>query len=186
MHVKQYKGYESPIRVVSTMEILPEDLLHAWTQDKPGKEELGKVEDIPDLYFQRWEIERVFKTMKQEYQMEKIRVQDLVVLKNTFAVMQLAMALSNACFNNEIKQNTVKGKGFFRVQDRFMRKFEKYTRRLWLTMNRNSIVNFIAYSLEIFYKRPPGDRRKNINRNPHDSAQQRLFTLASLKKSGWV
>jgi hypothetical protein len=181
MHVKQYAGYGSPIRVVSTMEILPEDLLHAWTKEKPGK-----VEDIPDLYFQRWEIERVFKTMKQEYQMEKIRVRDLVVLKNTFAVMQFAMALSNACFNNETKQNTVKGKRLFRVQDQFIKKFEKYTRRLGLTMNRNSIVNFIAYSLEILYKRPPGDRRKTINRNPEDFAQMRLFTVSGLQKSGWV
>ena len=144
------------------------------------------MKDIPDLYFQRWEIERVFKTMKQEYQMEKIRVQDLIVLKNTFAVMQFAMALSNACFNSETKQNTVKGKGFFRVQDQFAKKFEKYTRRLGLTMNRNSIVNFISYSLEILYRRPPGDRRKNINRNPEDSAQQRLFTVSGLQKSGWV
>jgi hypothetical protein len=175
MHVKQYRGYWSPIHVVSTLESLPEDLL-----------EWNKIEDIPDLYFQRWEIERVFKTMKQEYQMEKIRVQDLVVLKNTFAVMQLAMALSNACFNSEIQQNTVKWKGLFRVQDQFTKKFDKYSRRLGLTMNRNSIVNFISYSLEILYRRPPGDRRKNINHNPLDSSQQRLFTVSGLQKTGWI
>jgi hypothetical protein len=124
--------------------------------------------------------------MKQEYQMEKIRVQDLVVLKNTFAVMQLAMALSNACFNSEIKQNTVKWKGLFRVQDQFTKNFDKYSRRRGLTMNRNSIVSFISYSLEILYRRPPGDRRKNINRNPLDSSQQRLFTVSGLQKTGWV
>jgi hypothetical protein len=53
-------------------------------------------------------------------------------------------------------------------------------------MNRNSIVSFISYSLEILYKRPPGDRRKNINRNPEDFAQMRLFTVSGLQKSGWV
>ncbi len=53
-------------------------------------------------------------------------------------------------------------------------------------MNRNSIVTFISYCLEKIYKRPPRDPLKHINRNPQNSAQQRLFTAYDLTKTGWV
>jgi hypothetical protein len=87
------------------------------------------------------------------------------------------VALSNACFNSWKDQNTIKGTRLFRVGKEFTKKFEKFTRRLGLTMNRNSIVTFISYCLEQFYKRPPRDPNRHINRNPLDSAQQRLFTV---------
>jgi len=116
LHVKQYKGYEKPLRVVTNRP--------TWTKD-------GDVFHACDLYFERWEIERVFKTMKQEFQLEKIRVQSLTILKNTFAVIQLAMALANAFFNSEIqqKQNTIKGTEFFKAGKSFQKHFDKYVRR---------------------------------------------------------
>ncbi len=74
-----------------------------------------------DLYFQRWEVERVFKTMKQEFKMEEIRTQSLQILKNVVAVIQLAVAISNACFNDTNKQNRFHGTSFFRVNKDFER-----------------------------------------------------------------
>lgn len=173
LHVKQYEGFEKPLRVVTNRA--------TWTKD-------GEIFHACDLYFQRWEIERVFKTMKQEFQLEKIRVQSLTILKNIFAVIQLAMALANAFFNSETqqKQNVIKGTEFFKASKSFQKHFDKYVRRRWLTMNRNSIVSFISFSLERFYRRPPKYHLKSIDRNPKDSAQQRLFTVMGLRKSGWV
>ena len=171
LHVKHYEWFTDPIRVVTNRE--------TWTKDE---------EDIHacDLYFQRWEVERVFKTMKQEFKMEEIRTQSLQILKNVVAVIQLSVAISNAFFNDSSKQNRFHWTSFFRVNKDFERWFEKYTRRHGLTMNRNSIVNFISYSLEKYYRRPPRDPRKYVDRNPPDSAQLRLFTVKDLQKSGGI
>jgi len=173
LHVKQYEWFEKPLRVITNRV--------TWTKN-------GDPFHACDLYFQRWEIERVFKTMKQEFQLEKIRVQSLTILKNTFAVIQLAMALANTFFNSDTQQkNTIiKGTTFFKAGTSFQKHFDIYVRRRWLTMNRNSIVSFISFSLERFYKRPPKYHLKSINRNPADSAQQRLFTVMGLRESGWV
>lgn len=65
-----------------------------------------------EVYFNRWEIERVFKTIKQEFQLEKIGVMKLSVFKNIVAFIQLAMALSNACFNA-----TSEGKALYEATD---------------------------------------------------------------------
>ncbi len=169
LHVKHYEWFNEPIRVVTNRE--------TWTKDD---------EDIHacDLYFQRWEVERIFKTIKQEFKMEEIRTQSLQILKNVVAVIQLAVAISNACYNDTSTQNRFHWTSFFRVNKDFERWFERYTRRHGLTMNRNSIVSFISYSLEKYYRRPPGNPRKYIDRNPPDSAQIRLFTVNDLRKSG--
>jgi hypothetical protein len=69
--------------------------------------------------------------MKQEFQLEKIRVKSLQVLRNTFAVIQLAMALANTFFNTETQQqkNHIKGTQFFKAGTSFAKHFNIYTRR---------------------------------------------------------
>lgn len=135
------------------------------------------------IYFKRWEIEQVFKTMKQEFQMEKIRAQSLRILENTIAIIQLVVGLSNALFN---AQNKFRWTRQFRATEEFRKKFDKFARRNGLTMNRNSIVTFISETLEKIFRHPPSYYRKTVNRNPTDSSQQRLFTMNDLWKSGWV
>jgi len=84
------------------------DLFLHVTKHEKFTEPMRVITNIADshassTYFRRWEIERIFKTMKQEFEMEKIRTQSLAILDNTIATIQLAVALSNACFNSETK-----------------------------------------------------------------------------------
>jgi hypothetical protein len=81
------------------------DLFLHVTKDEKFNEPMRVLTNTDDknastTYFKRWEIERIFKTMKQEFEMEKIRTQSLAILDNTIATIQLAVALSNACFNS--------------------------------------------------------------------------------------
>lgn len=168
---------------------IEEGLLLNVTKNEKFSELMRTMTNIPEIesniiYFKRWEIEQIFKTMKQEFQMEKIRVQSLKILDNTIAIIQLVVWLSNALFN---AQNKFRWTRQFRATEEFKKKFDKFARRNGLTMNRNSIVTFISETLERIFKYPPSYyKQKTINRNPSDSAQQRLFTINVLWKTGWV
>ena len=151
LHVIQNEKFSEPMRVITN------------TNDPHACE----------TYFRRWEIEQVFKTMKQEFGMEKIRTKSLRILDNIVATIQFIVALSHACFNT---QNSFKWTRLFRITREFEKKFEKFTRRNGLTMNKNSIITFISFFLEQFYKQSPRHPSKHMNRNPLDSSQQRLFT----------
>lgn len=181
LHVKKYPEFQEPMRVLSSRK----DII-VWTND------------FCSLYFKRWEIEQVFKTMKQEFDLEKVRVQTLTVLDNTVAIIQLAVAFSNAVFNERVNMKTgerYQQKNDFRRTTLFvnMRQFEQlFSRFVWrngLTMNRNSIVTFISETLKISYKynkkkwwkKSP---KKRGDPNPRDLAQMRLFTMKDLRKSG--
>ena len=154
LHVVKSEKYPEPMRVITNT-------------DNP---------QACRTYFKRWEIEQVFKTMKQEFGMEEIRTQSLAMLDNVIATIQLVVGISNACFNSQSTQNTFRWTKLFRVGKEFQKKFDTFTRRNGLTMNRNSIVTFISFTLERLYKWPPRNPNRRINRNPLDSAQQRLFT----------
>lgn len=62
--------------------------------------------EMCQTYFKRWEIEQVFKTLKQEFDLEKIRAQSLRIIDNTVAIIQLAVALSNSVFNERVNMKT--------------------------------------------------------------------------------
>jgi hypothetical protein len=78
-YVKQFEGYNAPMR------------MYANSDDRDVEE-----------YKKRWEIECIFKTMKQEYQMEKIQVQSLQVLQNIVATIQMAVAFSHDLYGIQI------------------------------------------------------------------------------------
>lgn len=153
-----------------------------------------KDPDAYKTYFRRWEIEQVFKTMKQEFDLEKVRVQTLTIFDNTIAIIQLAVALSNAVFNERVKSNTGERhqiRNDFRRTTLFvnMRLFEQlFSRFVWrngLTMNKNSIVTFISETLKTSYKynkKKPSKKRGDPN--PRELAQMSLFTMKDLRKSG--
>ena len=89
------------------------DLFLHVTKHEKFSEPMRVITNIADphassTYFRRWEIERIFKTMKQEFEMESIRAQSLAILDNTVATIQLAVALSNARFNSETKINDLR------------------------------------------------------------------------------
>ncbi len=132
--------------------------------------------------------------MKQEFDLEKVRVQTLTIFDNTIAIIQLAVALSNAVFNERVKSNTGERhqiRNDFRRTTLFvnMRLFEQlFSRFVWrngLTMNKNSIVTFISETLKTSYKynkKKPSKKRGDPN--PRELAQMSLFTMKDLRKSG--
>lgn len=49
-------------------------------------------------YKKRWDIECIFKTMKQEYQMEKVQASSLQVIENIVATIQMAVAIAHQLY----------------------------------------------------------------------------------------
>ncbi|MCD5389811.1 MAG: transposase [Candidatus Pacebacteria bacterium] len=76
LHIQTNKGYEQPMRVISNSK---------------------KIDT--DEYKKRWEIETIFKTMKQEFKMEKIQAGSLQVLNNMVSIIMLAVALSKSIYD---------------------------------------------------------------------------------------
>lgn len=72
LYVKQFEGYKSPLRIYSNT--AQRDILE---------------------YKKRWEIENIFKTMKQEYGMEEIQAGSLQVMNNLVASIQMAVAFAH-------------------------------------------------------------------------------------------
>jgi len=76
LHIKTNKGYDEPIRIISN----------------------NKNIDTNE-YKKRWEIESIFKTMKQEFKMEKIQASNLQVLTNMVSIIMLSVALSKSLYD---------------------------------------------------------------------------------------
>jgi hypothetical protein len=119
--------------------------------------------EICKTYFKRWEIEQVFKTMKQEFDLEKVRVLSLKILDNTVAIIQLAVALSNAVFN---AKNDFRHARLFTDIQQFDKAFYRFTWLHGLTMNRNSIITFISETLKTSYKYKKKPSKKREDPNP--------------------
>ena len=134
-------------------------------------------------YSKRWEIESIFKTMKQEFELEKIQTSSLIVLKNIVASIQLAMALSRTVYN---QTNSFKDVSKIVLSNRFISRFKRHSQSLWLTMNSNSIVKFISYCLQKLYKIPKNKPQNNINKNNRISPQLSLFSSINVWNSGEI
>ena len=127
----------------------------------------SKKMDVEE-YSERREIECLFKTMKQEFELEKLQASSLVVFKNIVATIQLAMALSKTIYkqNNSFRDNQK-----YILSNRFTSRFKRFTKSLGITMNSNSIVKFISYCLQRIYKLP----KNNVNKNNRVLPQLSLF-----------
>ena len=160
LHVKSHPKYDEPIRILSNSKTID-------TQE----------------YAKRWEIENIFKTMKQEFELEKIQTSHLIILKNIVATIQMAVALSRDIYN---QMNSLKDVQKIILSKRFTSRFQKYTKSLWITMNSNSIIKFISYCLQKVYKLPKNLPQNNHNKNNSVSAQLSLFSNFGLWKSGEI
>jgi len=158
LHIKSNPKFPEPMRILSN----------------------SRKTDVEE-YKQRREIETIFKTMKQEFQLEKLQAGSLIVFKNFVATIQLAMALTKTIYkqNNSFMENQR-----FILSPRFKSRFKNYTRSIWLTMNSNSIVKFISYCLTKLYKPPKKDIRNLNDKNSWVSAQLLLFSVCDFVKSG--
>ena len=145
LYVKTNPKYNEPMRILSN----------------------SKKMDVEE-YSERREIECLFKTMKQEFELEKLQASSLVVFKNIVATIQLAMALSKTIYkqNNSFRDNQK-----YILSNRFTSRFKRFTKSLGITMNSNSIVKFISYCLQRIYKLP----KNNANKNNRVLPQLSLF-----------
>jgi len=158
LHVKSNPKFSEPMRILSN----------------------SRKTDIEE-YKQRREIETIFKTMKQEFQLEKLQAMSLIVFRNFVATIQLAMALTRVIYkqNNSFKENQR-----FILSPKFKSRFHKYTKSQWITMNSNSIVKFISYCLQRLYKLPKKESKNFGNKNGWFFPQLSLFSCIDLVKSG--
>ena len=160
LHVKTNKKFPEPIRILSNSE-------------NTNTEE----------YKKRWEIETIFKTMKQEFKMEKIQASNLQVLNNIVAIIQLAVALSSSIYKvtSNFKWTTLFGCGKI-----FTTRFQKYTKHEALTMNKNSIIWFISSVIKGMYKNWIKSRKIITTKNYGIKAQLSLFTIIDSSKTGEI
>lgn len=149
LHIKTNPKYPEPMRILSNTR---------------------KV-DIEE-YRKRREIETIFKTMKQEFELEKLQASSLIVFKNFVATIQLAMALTKTIYN---QTNSFQTNQRFILSKRFNSRFKKYTQSIWLTMNSNSIVKFISYCLQKLYKIPKKLIKITNTKNNRVLAQLSIF-----------
>lgn len=160
-YVKQFPGYQHPLRIYSD------------TDDR----------DILE-YKKRWEIECIFKTMKQEYWMEKIQAGSLQVLNNIVATIQMAVAFGVDLF---WRQHQKTSKTFFKCDKFLIKKFEWFHWREGWKMNPNMYIRFLwEYVQESFKKKPKKASKKHTNTEPKESSQQRLFSMRMLWKTGVI
>ena len=158
LHVQTNKWYDDPIRILSN------------SRDIDTEE-----------YDKRWEIETIFKTMKQEFEMEKIQAWTLQVLNNIVSIIMLAVALTKSIYDSS---SWFKWTTLFQWGTMFTNRFRKWSKHQWLTMNKNSIISFISSVIQGMYKNWRKWKKKWINRKPWIKAQLKLFTMVELQKSG--
>ena len=154
LHIKTNKKFPEPIRILSN-------------NRNTNTEEYAK----------RWEIETIFKTMKQEFEMEKIQAGTLQVLNNIVSIIMLAVALTKSIYDSS---SWFKWTTLFQWGTMFTNRFKKWSKHQWLTMNKNSIISFISDVIQGMYKNHRKWKKKWINRKPWIKAQLKLFTMVEL------
>lgn len=129
--VKALKGLKNPIRVISNV----------------------NNEKNIERYLKRWEIERIFKTWKQEFDFEKVWTKSIQKTENLVYLVQLCLGISAYIFNklnpkfefNQEKNETISF-------EKMSKKIRPFLKKKGLTLNRNSITSFIAYYMQFVRK----------------------------------
>lgn len=123
-------GYKNPIRVLSN-------------ENNPR---------IIEQYLKRWEIERIFRSWKQEFELEKIGTQSKRKIDNLIAIVQLCIGISVHMYG-KVECEIVEESSLKNIQTKwkavtgitaFRKELKKYLKRVSLTFNRNSIIGFIG------------------------------------------
>jgi len=104
-------------------------------------------------YLKRWEIERIFKTLKQEYNFEKIWTMKIQKTDNLVALIQLSFWISAYIFNElEAKKLKIERKSESISCEKILKKIKPFLKKKDLTLNRNSITNFLWYYIKLIKK----------------------------------
>ena len=129
--VKKFEWFTNPIRVISNI-----------NDEKNIKR-----------YLKRWEIERIFKTWKQEFDFEKIGTKAIQKTDNLVALVQLSLGISAYIFNKinpKFEFGEEKNKNV--ILEKMYKKIRPFLKKNSLTLNRNSITNFLGYYMKIIRK----------------------------------
>jgi hypothetical protein len=122
-------------------------------------------------YLKRWEIERIFKSGKQEFQFEKIGTKSKHKIDHLIAMIQLSLAISAHVYNQlasarlldagSAESGTIpEGNNTkFETKEKavvsataFCKEMKKYLKRVSKTFNRNSIISFIGEYMKMVKK----------------------------------
>lgn len=112
------------------------------------------AEQTVDMYLERWGIENIFKRAKTKFNLEKIRVLNYQKFVNLIALIQLAVNLSTITFIGLQKfTHSLISSALFC--------YKKFLKQKSLTINLDSFITFIKYSLKpliIHPKKHPPDQ----------------------------
>jgi hypothetical protein len=106
------------------------------------------AEDIIETFLVRWDIENLYKQMKEKFQMEKIRLLSWKKLKNLLALIQLATSISNKTFA-DIAEQTEEVDTHFELSVTF----RAFCHHRSLTSNRFAFTSFLAEHAPSFSRR---------------------------------
>lgn len=131
LFIQTLKWQDKPIRVIS-------DTDNLWVIEK---------------YLERWEIERLFKTSKQEYSLEKIGTKEILKTENLISLVQLCLWISAYIYDKiEPIYGFWKRKIEVTTMKNILEKLKPFLREKALKLNRNSITSFLAYYMKFVRK----------------------------------
>ena len=103
---------------------------------------------IVEQYLKRWEVERIFRSGKQEFDLEKIGTMSKQKIDNLIAMVQLCLGISAYVYKrielNSTNENEQTKRKAVVDATTFRKELVKYLKRVSLTFNRNSIIRFIG------------------------------------------
>jgi hypothetical protein len=149
-------------------------VIHQHLEEKKPIRLLCKLKDsfsseqIVSMYLERWGIENTFKRAKQKFMLEKIRVLDKQKFVNLVALIQFAINICTITFFaiQKLTHSLISGALFY---------YQKFMKRRCLSINMDSFISFLQYSLKPLIHRPQKSPPKQLSLLP----KRRLEKLGS-------
>lgn len=129
--------------------------------------EVRQAKKIIDTYLLRWDIENLYKQMKEKFGLENIRLLSLKKVRNLLALIRLATSISNLTFAELVEEE--KSTATFELS----MTFKAFCHRRCLTRNRFAFTSFLK-------EHAPTLRPREQQRNP---LQRSLFSRRVIR--GW-
>jgi hypothetical protein len=129
--IKLFEWFKNPVRVIS---------------NKNDEKSIEK-------YLKRWEIERIFKTSKQEFDFEKVWTKSIQKTENLVYLVQLCLWISAYIYNKlHPKFEFIQDKNKNITLEKLSKKITPFLKKKGVTLNRNSITSFISYYMKFIRK----------------------------------
>jgi hypothetical protein len=101
--------------------------------------QVKKAEEIVEKYLQRWDIENLYKQMKEKFGLEQMRLLSMKKMKNLLALIQLATSISNKAFTEMTKEAEEESTAVFELSVIF----KAFCHKRCLTRNRFAFTSFL-------------------------------------------